>query len=106
MNANNIQQEIIRIEKELQNIKNVQRFMGNVNTFSYDAMDTTNIIRIFYDNPTQPPMTILTPSDVDYYIMLGDYDPETKSQQALLQRTHQIVVVTSTQPILKVENVS
>lgn len=103
---NRLQDEIIRLEKELQDLKTVQKFGGNVQTYLYEAFNTTTKIKIYYDNPTQPPITTLQPTTIDRYTVLGRYNESEKSHLAFFEQNHTEVLINSTQPILRVENVA
>ena len=104
MDFDKIQQQVKYLRNELRNLKTSYKFRGNVKSYQYEAYNITKKARIFYDNPTQMPITILQPSDWQYCI-LGAYDSSNNSQLAFLEDGTDILMVFSTQPILKVENV-
>lgn len=106
MDDKNFQSTVSRLEKELREIKTVQKFRGNIDCFVYEAFNTTRKFRIYYDNPSTFPITTMMATDFEYGGTLGEYNPSTRSQLVLLEYPHNEVVITSTQPILRVENIA
>lgn len=106
MDYNDIQQELKKIEQEINDIKTAATFCGNVESYQYEHRNSAKKIRIFYDSPTQNPITTLTPTDFDIMAILGKYDSASNSQVAYFTQNHSILLITSTQPILRVENIT
>ena len=101
-----IQQEIMRLEQELQNLKIASTFIGDVDAVQYEHYTSSIKVRIYYNNPTQKPITVITLNDYDTMKILGPYDDVTNSQVAYFTQSHNILLLTSTQPILRVENIA
>ena len=106
MDYNDIQQELKKIEQEINDIKTASTFCGNVESYQYEHRNSAKKIRIFYDSPTQNPITTLTPTDTDIMAILGKYDNISNSQVAYFTQNHSILLIASTQPILRVENIT
>lgn len=105
MVSKSLQNELKNIERELRELKTSQKFCGNVDCYEFDKPNSTTKMRIYYDNPTQRPLTTWLTTDFDEYSILGKYDSATKSQLVFFSKTHNEVVFYSTQPIKSVEDV-
>ena len=106
MNDKKIQNELKVLEDELRDLKVSMTFFGNISCYQYEFYNSAAKVRIYYDNPSQLPITTIVLSDYDIMKILGPYDTTTKSQVAYFSKPHNILLLTSTQPILRVENVA